>query len=272
MFEIPVEFQDKLKNAMKDESGVKLPFAAPTMWWLNGKPALKSIKQIDDATRFGGFGISKEEIDNFGSELAQIPDYWQLHEDLTNGKGDTYSAFLCRTAWVAPIARRYGWFEFDGRSRSAVNVLCYLALMQSDKTLMPYGPVVLSAKSFTGIDLDKCFKDFAAKTAKLRGTTLPNYFYHPIGTWGTEPQFVERKGKGGASSSVTPPQLYQPKDGDYKIESLQKWFVGGDVVADMASLYDQSREWLDDWKQRKSDAKIVNPDAEEIAPPEDFPF
>lgn len=251
MFEIPAEFQEKLKNAMKDESGVKLPFAAPTMWWMNGKAALKSVKQIEDATRFGGWGISKEEIDNFGSDLAEVPSYWQLHDDLTNGQGNTYSAYLCRTAWVAPIARRYGWFEFDGKSRSAVNVLCYLALyQQKDAPLMPFGPVVLSAKSFTGLDLDKCFKDFAAKSAQLRGSTPPNFFFHPIGTWGKEPIFSERKGKGGASSSVTPPQLFLPTNG-LTTETLQKWFVGPEVAADMAKYLDQAQDWIADWKNRK---------------------
>jgi hypothetical protein len=250
LYDVPAEFQDKLKNAMKDESGVKLPFAAPTMWWMNGKPALKSTKQVEDATRFGGWGISKEEIDGFGSDLAEVPSYWQLHEDLANGQGKTYSAYLCRTAWVAPIARRSGWFEYDGKSRSAINILCYLALFtQRGAPLAPFGPVVLSAKSFTGVDLDKCFKDFAAKSAQLRGSTPPNFFFHPIGTWGSEPVFSERKGKNGASSSVTPPQLYLPPGGLIE-ELLTKWFVGPDVAREMAGYLDQAQDWIADWKNR----------------------
>src|SRR5690349_5681227 len=276
-FEIPAEFQNKLKNSMKDSSSVKLPFAAPTMWWMNGKPALKNTKQIDDATRFGGWGITKDEVDNFGSELAEVPAYWQLHEDLVNGSGGSYAAYLCRTAWVAPIARRYGWFtDKTGRSGSKLNVLCYLATMQPDKTLLPYGPVILSAKSLTCLDLDKCFKDFAAKTSKLRAGTLPNYFYHPIGTWGPEPIFTERKSKGnGAASSVTPPQLYQPKEGEYKLETLQKWFVSVEVVEEMSRLYDLAQEWVEDWKNKRTDKAEAAPDADLSIPPEpeeDFPF
>jgi hypothetical protein len=276
MFDIPAEFQEKLKNSMKDNSTVRLSFAAPTMWWMNGKMALKNTKQVEDATRFGGWGITRDEVDNFGSELAEVPTYWQLHPDLSNNSGGSYSAYLCRTAWVAPIARRYGWFtDKSGRSGSKLNVLCYLATMQQDRTLLPYGPVVLSAKSLTCVDLDKCFKEFAAKTASIRGGTLPNYFYHPIGTWGAEPIFTERKSKGGASSSVTPPQLYQPKEGGYKVETLQKWFVSVEVVEEMGRLYDLAQDWVNDWKNRKTDKAEVEqaPDPDLTIPPEeDFPF
>jgi hypothetical protein len=250
IFEIPAEFQEKLKNAMKDESGVKLPFAAPTLWWMNGKPALKTVKEINNASRFGGWGISKDEIDDLEADWPEVPEHWQLH-DLTNNEGNGYSAFLTRTAWVAPIARRYRWFD----NKSQLNILCYLAVMTRERVLLPHGPVVLSAKSLTGVDLDKCFKEFATKTVQLRGKTLPAYFYHPIGTWEQEPVFVERKSKGGSgSSSVTPPKLYTPKDG-FTIETLKNWFVGVEVAEEMAKLLDLAQEWINDWKQRKSDAR-----------------
>jgi hypothetical protein len=248
MFEVPAEFQNKLKDAMKDESGAKLPFAAPLMWWMNGKTALKNM-DINDPTRFGGWGISKEDVDNFGEELPALPPTWKLHDNLTSGKGNSYSAYLTRTAWVAPIARRFGWFEHDGKSRSKLNVLCYLAVVQPDKTMLPYGPVVLSVGSLTTLDLDKCFKDFAAKSAKARGETPPNFFWHPIGTWGKEPKFEDRKGKNGSSSSVTPPQLYLPDTG-LTTDYLKKWFVGPDVAREMAGYLDQAQDWIADWKNR----------------------
>ena len=274
MFDIPQEFQDRLKNAMKDEHGVKLPFAAPTMWWMNGKTALKSVTQITDATRFGGWGINKDEIEGFGSELADVPSTWQLFDELSSGKGASYSAYLCRTAWVAPIARRSGWFNNDGRNRSKVHVLCYLAVLQQDKSLIPYGPVVLSASSLTGLALDKCFKEFATKSTQARGNTPSNFFYHPIGTWGKEPKFEERKSKGGnASSSVSPPQLYVPEVG-ITTDVLKKWFVGADVAAEMAKYLDLAQDWVNDWKNRKSDQKQEEPNPFDQTPPEEdsFPF
>jgi hypothetical protein len=270
-FGIPAEFQEKLRNAMKDESGVKLPFAAPTMWWMNGKTALKNVKEINNANRFGGWGISKDEIDEVGTSWPDVPEHWQLH-DLTNNEGNGYSAFLTRTAWVAPIARRYRWFD----NKSHTNILCYLAIMTAERVLLPHGPVVLSAKSLTGVDLDKCFKEFATKTTQLRGKTLPAYFWHPIGTWEAEPVFVERKSKGGSgSSSVTPPRLFAPKDG-ITIETLKKWFVGVEVAEEMAKLLDLAQDWVSDWKNRKAEAKPEVLDEAQLDPfaptDSDFPF
>lgn len=273
MFEVPVDFQEKFKNAMKDEHGVKLPFAAPTMWWMNGKIALKSVAQIEDTTRFGGWGINKEEVDNFGSELPEVPSYWQLHDNLTSSTGTSYAAYLCRTAWVAPIARRHAWFENDGKSRSKIHILGYLATASKDG-LIPYGPVVLSASGLTGIDLDKRIKEFASKSAQLRGTTGASFFYHPLGTFGKEPKFEERKSKnGGASSSVTPPQLFVPETG-ITTETLKKWFVGADVATDMAKYLDLAQDWIDDWKNRKGNAPAAVEDAPEVRPIDegDFPF
>jgi hypothetical protein len=272
-FEIPQEFQDKLKNAMKDEGSLKLPFDAPTLWWMNGKTALKNVREVTNATRFGGWGISRDELDGLYN-WPETPTHWQLNDDLANGQGRTYAAYLTRNVWVAPIARRSGWFvDREGRGKSSVNILGYMATWTPEKVLLPHGPIVLSAKSYTGLDLDKCFKDFAAKSAQFRGKALPACFYHPIGTWEQEPVFVERKSKGGgASSSVTPPQLYQPKDG-YTLETLKKWYVGPEVVQEMVKLYELAQDWVNDWKQRKSDPKHA-PEVDDNAPPpeEDFPF
>ena len=85
-FAVPQEVQEQLKDTMKDNSGVKLPFAAPTMWWMNGKAAFKNEASITDARRFGGWGVSKEEIDELGIQPAPS---WVL-TDLTNAKCDSY--------------------------------------------------------------------------------------------------------------------------------------------------------------------------------------
>lgn len=272
-FPVPQEYQEQFKGSMSDNKGVKLPFPAPTLWWMNGNAAFKNTKEIEDARRFGGFGISKEDIEEQGIPAAQT---WKLH-DLTNTKGDQYAAYLCRTAWVAPIARRFAWFENEGKWRSSLNILAYLAIMDANKKFTPYGAVILSAKSFTGNALDKCFKDFATKTAELRGDTLTNFFFHPIGTWGNEVKLEEIKGKGGASSTITPPQLYIPKDG-YTAEHLQQWFVPNalpEVLADMRDYKANAQEWLDDWKNRKNDKQNGNGhdvNAELAAAEDDLPF
>ena len=252
-FSVPQEASDELKDGMKDNSGVKLPFAAPTMWWLNGKAAFKNEAVITDARRFGGWGISKEEVDELGVQPAPS---WTL-QDLTNAKGDTYQAYICRTAWVTPIARRFSWFENEGKWRTSINVLSMLFLRNKEGAFLKYGPVVLSAKSFTGTALDAAFKKFASQTAAFRDGQLPQFFMHGIGTFGDTPIFQDAKGKGGASSSITPPQLFIPKDG-FNGENIEKYFAG-EYAVEMAKYKKESAEWVEDWAKRAKKQEEVLP-------------
>jgi hypothetical protein len=267
-FTVPTEYTEELKGAMSDHSGIKLPFPAPTLYWYNGKTDFMNVKEITDPRRFGGWGVSKEDIDSLG--ILPSP-AWKLH-DLTNKDAKSYQAYLFRSAWVAPIARRSAWFETDGKSRSSVNILAYLALRNKEGAFLPYGAVVLSAKSYTGLTLEKCFKEFTAKTSDLRGETLPNFFFTSIGTYGTEPKFATNKGKGGKESSVTDPQLYVP-EGGYTEEFLKACFVpnvSNDVLGQMTSFKKQAAEWLDDWNKRKDTRSAdVQPVTQESA--EEYP-
>lgn len=265
-FALPQEVVNDVKDAMKDASGVKLPFPAPTMWWMNGNTAFKNEPAIVDARRFGGFGISKEEIDELGIQPAPS---WQLH-DLTNAKGEAYQAYLCRTAWVAPIARRFAWFENEGKWRTSLNILAMLYIKNQASEMKQYGAVVLSAKSYTGTDLDAAFKKFAAQTSSLRDGTPAQFFIHGIGTFGKEPQFRDAKGKGGQSSSITPPQLAIPSTG-YNDEYMEKHFVGQQVAAEMAKLGKDAREWLDEWNKRnKKNDVVAEPESAPLL--DDAPF
>jgi hypothetical protein len=264
-FAVPTEITEALKDTMRDNTSVKLPFPAPNMWWMNGKAALKNESSITDARRFGGWGISKEDFDELG--ISPAPS-WNLTE-LTNEKGNTYSAYICRTAWVAPIARRFAWFENEGKSRSSLNILCYLMLRNQQGEFLKYGAVVLSAKSLSGVDLDQAFRKFTSQTAAHRDGADAKFFLHGIGTFGDTPIFKEAKGKGGASSTVTPPQLFIPKDG-FNGDNLEKYFVPQEVMMEMAHLGTQAQEWLDDWNKRgkvekQQDSAEVFPDLDEPA-------
>jgi hypothetical protein len=266
-FAVPSEYQEEMKGSMSDNSGIKLPFPAPTLYWFNGKTDFKDVAEIKDPRRFGGWGVSKEDLDTLGVQPSPA---WVLH-NLTNKEGKSYQAYLFRSAWVAPIARRSAWFENDGRARSSLNILAYLALRNKEGKFLPYGPVVLSAKSFTGLAIEKCFKDFGVKTADVRGETLPNFFFTPIGTYGDEPKFSSNKGKSGKESSVTDPQLYVPANG-YDEAFLQSVFVpniGSEILADMANYKRQAKEWLADWNDRKGKTAEAQPVTQESA--EEYP-
>lgn len=256
-FTIDKKYQDELKGGLNQQGGVKLPFPAPTVYWNNGDIALKAMPEIKDARRFGGWGVDKAELEDLG--LPPSP-AWVLHTMTSRKNGASYEAYLFRSAWVAPIARRSRWVEVDGRPKSTVNYLCMLALRNKEGSFLPYGPIVLSAKSLTGKALDDRFAEFRNKTAAIRGEALANFFFHPIGTYGPEPVFADKKGKGGQSSSVTDPQLYIPAEG-YTEAELTKYFVpnvNAELLDQMADYKRLAKEWIAEW-DKKEDKQDFGP-------------
>lgn len=260
-FQVAPEIQSDLQGSLRDNKSVKLPFGAPQLWWLNGKPELFNLAEIDDARRFGGFGISKEDIEAQATLLPpELPYHWKLFDELTNHTGKAYSAYLTRTAWVAPIVRRYRWVSFEGKNKSQVEYLCYLAVMSANKTLDPWGPVVISGSSYSGGAIDNAFKEFAQKSSTIRGTTPQNFFFHPLGSWGKSPKSEPRKGKGGKESTITPCQLYVPESG-YTEEILTKWFVPQEFHFELSNLKNKAKEWVDDWaKKQEARGEIAEPE------------
>ncbi|MBM3182278.1 MAG: hypothetical protein FJZ86_18320 [Chloroflexi bacterium] len=250
-YSVSQDVQSQLQGTLRDNSAVRLPFGAPQLWWANGKPPLFDVDEIKDARRFGGFGISKEDVDNQKEQLPpELPYHWTLFPDLTNSKGKKYAAFLTRTAWVAPIIRRYRWSQFDGKSRSQVEYLCYLAVMEREtRKLNPWGAVVISGSSYSGGAIDDAIKTFGKMTADLRGGTPQNFFFHPLGTWGNDPKPEDRTGKGGQTSVITPCQLFTPEKG-YTEETLDKWFVPQEYHAELAELLARSKDWVADWTRK----------------------
>jgi hypothetical protein len=246
---------EALQGSMKNNNGgIKLPFPAPILWWKNGNPELADTEEITDARRFGGWGISKEDVDEQLPNTV-LPANWKYFEALRNNEGKTYSAFLARSAWVAPIDRRYTWVTFEGKSSSKVNYLCYLAVRGKDKNeLMPWGAVVLTASSYSGKALDDAMAKFKSETATLRGDDPVNLFYIPLGTFGNTPKIEKRTGKGGKSSPIFPCQLWTPDSG-FASTTLDEWFVGDEIAAEMGLLRIQAKDWLTEWNDKKQEAK-----------------
>lgn len=261
------DLKDAVQGSMDSNQGVQLPFVAPSMWWKNGEAALKPTQEIKDARRFGGWGISEEDVANNSLEL---PNTFSLFE--MNGNNGNYNAYLARFVYVAPICRRFVWFQKpDGNWTSKLNVLVYMAEMKPEKELVQWGPVVISAKGFSGKYIDDAFGKFSAKTASMRDGDPVNYFYHPLGTFTSEPIFEKITGKGGASSPITPCQLFMPKEG-YSDSDMDKYFVSEEVAAVMADLLEQAKEWQADWNKKGEKREVVLGDEQTHSSDEEFPF
>lgn len=249
---------ESLQGSMSNQAqGLKLPFAAPTLWWKNGNPDLSDTEEITDARRFGGWGISKEELDELKGKLPpELPTNWKYFDNLRNAQSKTYQAFLARNVYAALIDRRYTWTTFEGKSQSKVNYLCYLAV-RSEKKLLPWGAVVLQGSSYSGKAIDDAVSKFKAETGKLRGDDPVNLFYIPLGTFGGTPKFDPRTGKSGKSTSISPCQLFVP-EGGFTSQTMDEWFVGDDVAADMGLLRIQAKEWLHEWDKKDDLVRPAN--------------
>lgn len=265
------QLKDALHGSMDTNQGVQLPFVAPMMWWKNGEAALKPTQEIKDARRFGGWGISEEEIANASLTLPQ-----NFHVFEMSGNNGSYNAYLARWVYAAPICRRFSWFQKpDGNWTSKLNILVYMAGMDENKNIDPFGPIVVTAKGFSGKYIDDAFKKFSTLTATLRDGDPPNYFYHPIGTFAADPVFEKITGKGGASSPITPCQLFVA-DAGYTNNDLDNYFVGEEIAAEMVDLHEQSKEWLTDWNKKKPNNQQENDDPNlammEAEESDDFPY
>jgi len=270
MSRLDSKHKEALHGSMDTSQGIQLPFVAPTLWWKNGETALKSTKEIKDARRFGGWGISEEEI---ADNSLKIPNVFQLLE--MNGTNGTYNAYMSRWVYIAPVCRRFSWFQKpDGKWLSKLNILAYMGTPMQDKSIEPFGPVVVSAKGYSGKYIDDAFKKFVVKTAELREGDPANYFYHPLGTFAAEPVFEKITGQGGKSSPITPCQLFIAEEG-YTDSDIDRFFVGQEVSDIMVDLYRQAGEWLHDWdKKKKDDTQSFDANAEmaSIETEEDLPF
>src|SRR5512146_2144891 len=111
MFDLPEEALNAGNPLASQSNSVQLPFVAPTLYWYNGKPALADTEEVKDARRFGGWGSDAVKLHEIAAQLPSIPSNWKLFENLKNGEGKTYSAYLVRSVRVAPIARRWRFTE-----------------------------------------------------------------------------------------------------------------------------------------------------------------
>ena len=259
--------RNTLKNSMADEGAIRLPFPVFTANIINGNPEKTELKAAGDARYFGGFKFSADKNDSEISPDNALPTGYNLVDVWSKEKGEAYRAYVGRWLYVAPIARRFGWFHNERKNydSSAVQILCYMG-NKTDTGLVACGLVILSAGSYAGQSLDATFKRFDNATRKQRnemGGIDSNYFWRKIGTMGADIQQVE-KGK-TEKSPITPVYVYgddpQNKTALEKLTAvytpsvLGKTFVGEDLADKMDAIFPQCAAWLEDWKNKTGNVK-----------------
>lgn len=260
---------NSLKGGMDDEFGIELPFPAPMFYAIRGEPAYKSL---DNAQYYGGWGADAEKMtDAIEDSGRQFPLFF-TEGTAVNQRGKEYKIYCARSVLVAPIGKRFSWVKrgaegkqsirstvyFDG-SRMHVQVLAYMAQRAPDKTVVPWGPVVLTAKGYQAghiLEAFRVWKKASKEARKQFASDLDaSLFYLAIGTFGKD-RITEKVGKGDLASQLTPISAFVPEKvtADY----LTKVFVGGTIAAEMADLKAQAEQWLAAWKETTVEAKPEN--------------
>ena len=227
----------------------KLPFAAPTIWWMNGDASSKALGGV---SYYGGWRMSADEL----PEGLVIPNGFTKIETASRG-GKEYAALEGRAVLVAPFVRRKAWRDSETGARSAhyepglrqhMQVLAYMATKQ-EKTITPWGPVVLSVKGFQVKFLEEVMAEWGSLLAPVRREHAPNIpptmFYMLVGTFGEKRNstLVGKK----ATSPVVPVSLW--KHENMNGELLEKLFVGAPVAEKMKWLKEQAKAWASAWDE-----------------------
>jgi hypothetical protein len=223
---------------------VELPFAHLRLYWHNGYPQAEKT----GAKYFGGWFCG---ADDFVNDLALLgksdaPYGFTGPETWTSRDSKDYSTYSARAVYAAPIVTRLNWIKrLDGGQASHLGILVYLATVEN-KVLVPYGPAVLYAKSYSAKYVQDAFKQWVSDTAQIRADVAPgvpvSMFYVPVGTFGDK-RTQESVGK-LQTSPIVPCQY--GKQGQWNEKTLEGHFVGDEIGAAMLELKAQAEEWLRD--------------------------
>jgi hypothetical protein len=258
-FEIDTETNDTLQEGMSNVGhAIELPFPAPVMYVINGEAMLK---QVGGAPYFGGWETDADKL----LEIAPIwgkstaPIGFSQSEKVTDA-GKSLNVFTSRNILVAPIDMRKSWFKKSENSiernqdyfpgaRQHIQALCYAGeYVEGSKTIVPWGPVVLSAKGYQAKYLHYAFSDWTKNIKATRDRVAPGTpdfcFYLNIGTFGKD-RFTKMVGPEGSQSPITPISVKLPEKLDENI--LKLCFVGKDVAKEMAAMRKDAAEWLSAW-------------------------
>lgn len=249
-----------LKGALDDETGVELPFPAPLLYVKNGQPA---YKQLNNAQYFGGWAADAEKMEEAIDEGGKTFPLSLASATESKKDGEEYKIYCARAVVVAPVGRRISWVtesngdvkrstKYGKGSRMHIQLLAYMA-EKKEKAIVPWGPVVLSAKGIQAGNVLGAFREWSKASKEIRKKCAnaldAAWFYLPIGTFGERQ--VKEVGK-ATKNSITPIRAYIPEAVDEAY--LTRMFVGADVAAEMAGYKTQAAEWLNAWKEPEAAA------------------
>jgi len=248
---IPDDVRNAAANiqSQQQEEGVRLPFPVSYFRWMNGDT---KQKRAGDATYFGGWAVTAEMLETQVALTGQglLPGF----EKTTLIGESEYDAYISRLIAVATICKRKRWVG----STSHVQILAYAAeYSKADQSFKPWGQVVLTAKGYSSLYIERCLDNWSSATAAARRThanNLPAWaFYAFLGTFGNE-IIVEQVGK-SVKRPITPCQVYLPKDlSTIDLDYLTKRYVSNEILLIMNDLAQSAEAWRLAWQDSNANA------------------
>ena len=276
---------DALGQGMNMGGGIELPFHAPVLWVVNGDARMR---QANNALYFGGWAGKMTDIQEAQRnwDVNFLP-HGFTEGEIVPGQGAAFPAYLTRSLLVAPIGLRTSWIgqgqarhdHYEPGYRQHVQALVFVGAREKGG-MVPWGPVVLSAKGYQAGNITKAFKDWEKHTSAIRKTVAPGIpawcFYLAIGTFGKDRVAIQ-VGK-NSQSPITPISAYLPENLDEA--TMESLFVTEEVAEEMATYLADAGEWLNAWGKASEKASGGQParnqdfDADYVPeePGEEIPF
>lgn len=261
-YQVADDAKQTIGNPSASGEAIQLPFAAPLIWWTNGRPDRSKDAGI---LYTGGWATKGIDYDMGVAEYGPLP-HWA--ETLTDMSGDMGRLYETEYIGVCPIAGRRRWMsKEDGADFTGgwLQQLCILGVYDGEK-FNPWGPVVVSTKVYAAKRFGQFINDWAMQLSDVRREHAPNtpswYFFMSVGYFGGKPNWVT-KGK-DKTATYSLPELFQYQD--ITKEVLDKTFIGTGWTAKMAKYKLAAEEWLNDKNWRD------DPNAGESSEPQNTPY
>lgn len=268
--------RNKMSDPLATTGRITLPFPVLRVEWFNGKGGADPQKY--EVSHFGGWYIqlkttaySVEEVlsETGRSMLTNFPLVSM------NGKDGPFQAYASRTITVCPILKRIGWFTNDkGNPYSSVQILVWASIPNAKtKTFDPWGPVLLKAKSLTGVSITNALYNWGQKI-KSYATEAQPAWAHWVTLGTLRPQiYTESRGKGKDTSLATPCEFYFPTDKD-PAAFVTGRYVGDKLRDEFLQARDVSQDWADAWNlkynQRRTGQAAEEAEDDSIQPPDNY--
>ena len=248
---------------------IELPFLVPPVWVTNGDPRLASLANTASAVYYGGWVIEMTQANALMDEWNQSALPAGFTQTILNAGGKQLDVAVGRSVFVALIGMRKSWYntagarqpDYEHGFRQHVQALCFMGnRTDRNSPVLPFGPIMLSAKGHQATNLSKAFSAWERHTKPLRDQVAPGVpawaFYLSIGTYGDKIKQVT-VGKGSQQSQITPITPYLPEG--ITEATLESLFVGQELADTMVELKKRADEWLHAW-DAKQDAHSQAPD------------